>query len=111
MATRGEENLQTTIATCKRLVSSLEAETVAEAKAWCDALSETITTLEGLQGKFFFKTNPSIPSTNACKKEVGQLENALQQKDWSAFAAGIDRFRQQVEALVKKAEMPGTILT
>jgi hypothetical protein len=111
MPAKGEENLKSTMDTCSRVLAGLDKVTTEGVSVWKSELEQIAKTLQGLEGKFFFKTNPSIPSSNACRKDAVQLEELQQKGDWSTFAATLPRFRQNVETMVKKAEMPGTVLT
>ncbi len=111
MPTKGEENLKLTVEACQRVALGLDGVTAEGASTWKSALEEVAQKLQGLENKFFLKTNPSIPSTNACKKEIILMEELQQKQDWTAFGEALSRFRQHVDTLVKKAEMPGTILT
>lgn len=110
--TRSQENLETTLATCQRLIGALDgAGDGVDPAAIKAALSRMMDTMAEVKEKFFMKTNPSIPPTVICKKAVTALEELASNGSWAGFGEAFVKFQSDVKALVEKAKMEGTTIT
>ena len=110
--TRSQENLEATLAACQRVLTALDGVgEAADAAAIKTTLSQLMETMAEIQGKFFMKTNPSIPPTVTCKKGVALLEELTGKGDWVGFGGAFKKFESDVKTLVEKAKMEGTTIT
>ena len=110
--TRSQENLETTLATCQRVLSALDgAGGGVDPTATKASLAQMMETMAEIKDKFFMKTNPSIPPTATCKKGATQLEELVGKGDWTGFGAALTKFQSEVKNLVEKAKMEGTTIT
>ena len=110
--TRSQENLESVLAACQRVLSGLDgAGGGVDAAATKASLAHMIETMAEVKEKFFMKTNPSIPPTVTCKKTATQLEELVNKGDWTGFGAAFSKFQGDVKALVEKAKMEGTTIT
>jgi hypothetical protein len=109
--TRSQENLEATLAACQRLLTALDGASGLDAAATKTTLSQLMETMAEIKEKFFMKTNPSIPPTVTCKRDVTQLEELVGKGDWAAFGTAFAKFQADVKALVEKAKMEGTTIT
>jgi hypothetical protein len=110
--TRSQENLDTALAACQRVLAGLDgAGGGVDAAATKASLAQMMETVTEIKEKFFMKTNPSIPPTVTCKKGATQLEELVGKGDWMGFGAAFTKFQSDVKTLVEKAKMEGTTIT
>jgi len=110
--TRSQENLEATLAACRRVLAALdEASGGVDPTAMKASLAQMMETMVEIKEKFFMKTNPSIPPTVTCKKGATQLEELVGKGDWTGFGAALPKFQSEVKNLVEKAKMEGTTIT
>jgi predicted metal-dependent hydrolase len=107
MIAKGIENANEIIEDCKRALAGLDS---AE-QEWKEILQSIITIMEDLKTKFFLKTNLAIPITNACRKDAAELLSLVENHDLSRFPEVLGRFRENMEKLLKQANMDGVIIT
>jgi hypothetical protein len=107
MIAKGIENADKIIEACKLTIAGLDSKEP-EGK---EILQSAIEILEDMKGKFFLKTNLAIPTTNACKKDILELQSMVEGKDLSRFAELLEKFRGNLEKLLKNANMDGVIIT
>ncbi len=107
MIAKGIENSDTILESCKFIIAGLDSQE-AEGK---EVLQSAIEILEDMKKKFFLKTNLAIPPTNACKKDVIEIQSIVDGGDLSTFPELIVRFRGNMEKLLKNAKMEGVIIT
>jgi hypothetical protein len=109
--TKGQENLQETIATCEKASSALAGASAAEAAPAKTALQEILTSLNEVSDKFFMKTMMSVPPTKACRTEAAAVVTVIDTQKWSALPGALDKLQKATKALVTKAKMDGTTIT
>ena len=107
MIPKGIENADTIIASCKSIIAGLGSRE-AEGK---EVLQSTVDVLEGMKKKFFLKTNLAIPTTNACRRDIIELQSIVEGADLSRFSEVMVKFRGDMEKLLKNAKMDGVIIT
>ncbi|KPJ68391.1 MAG: hypothetical protein AMJ43_00480 [Coxiella sp. DG_40] len=107
MIAKGIENANEIIEDCKLTLAGLDS---AE-QEWKEVLQSVITIMEDLKTKFFLKTNLAIPITNACRKDAAELQSLVESHDLSRFPDVLGRFRENMEKLLKQANMDGVIIT
>lgn len=100
----GAENLSAIIAATRKLASGLDA-------AHKPRVEALLPTLEKLQGKFFFKTLPSVPATNALLKSLADCQALVDKGQSKELPGALERLEKGVADLEYKATMPGTQLT
>lgn len=115
---KGQENVDKTIERCRDIIAALDGLPLAEKANSEDTKQHINRIIEGLQeisGKFFLKSNPSIPPTNVCLKSVEELSKSLpaseEDKDHTTFINALDSFEKAFESLKEKASMRGTVIT
>jgi len=107
MIPKGIENTDTIIEACKLTIAGLpEAD-----KENKEILQSAVDILGDMKSKFFLKTNLAIPPTNACKKDAVELQTVVEGGDLSRFPELMNRFRSNMEKLLKHAKMDGVIIT
>ena len=106
----GTENLNSLIAGCRALAQGLEVES-GQGAAWKAKAQGLLKTLEGMQGKFFFKTIPSVPPTKATLAALAECQGLKEKGQWKDFPTALVNFEKSVADLAYKATMPGTQLT
>ena len=110
--TRSQENLETTLTACQRVLTLLEGASGGIDPASTKAvLAQLMETMAEIKEKFFMKTNPSIPPTVTCKKDVTTLEELATGGNWGGFGEAFVTFQTDVKGLVEKAKMEGTTIT
>ena len=110
--TRSQENLEATLVSCERLLTLLDGASGGIDPASTKAvLAQLMDTMGEIKEKFFMKTNPSIPPTVTCKKDVTMLEELASSRNWAGFGEAFVKFQADVKALVEKAKMEGTTIT
>ena len=107
MIPKGIENANTIIEACKLTLAGLDS----VEPEWAEVLQSVIEIMEDMKAKFFLKTNLAIPITNACRKDVAELQSLVEKHDLSCFPAVLARFRDNMEKLLKQAKMDGVIIT
>jgi hypothetical protein len=107
MIAKGIENADSIIESCRLIIAGVDSQEP-EGK---EVLQSGIDILEDMKKKFFLKTNLAIPPTNACKKDAIELQSIVEGGDLSRFPELIDRFRGNMEKLLKHAKMEGVIIT
>ncbi len=107
MIAKGIENADSIIEYCRLTIAGLDSQEP-EGK---EVLQSVIDILEDMKKKFFLKTNLAIPPTNACRKDIVELQSIVEGADLSRFAEVMDKFRGNLEKLLKNAKMDGVIIT
>lgn len=115
---KGQENVNEIINTCRDIITALDNVSPA-GNVNVERATEQITgMIEGLQeisGKFFLKSNPSIPPSTACLKSVRELAGILQtyagEQDATKFLTAMENFKTAFESLAQKASMRSTVIT
>jgi len=107
MIAKGIENADSIIESCRLTIAGLDSQEP-EGK---EVLQSVIDILEDMKKKFFLKTNFAIPPTNACRKDIVELQSIVEGADLSRFAEVMDKFRGNLEKLLKNAKMDGVIIT
>ena len=108
MVPKGIQNADAIIEACKETLSGLGPTADSE---WREFLESVIGVTEDLKSKFFLKTNLAIPITNACRKDAAELQSLVAEGDLTGFPQVVDRFRNNMETLLKRAKMEGVIIT
>jgi len=106
----GSENLTSLITGCRALAQGLE-KAPGQGAAWKAKAEELLKSLEGMQGKFFFKTIPSVPPTKATLAALAECQGAKDKAAWKDFPTALANFEKSVADLAYKATMPGTQIT
>jgi hypothetical protein len=109
--TKGIENLQEAMDTCKKANEALAGVSVAEAVAAKVAIEASLTSMEESSSKFFMKTMMSIPPTKACRTEAAAVASLVEQENWSSLPAAITKLEKATKTLATKAKMDGTTIT
>lgn len=84
------------------------AETILD---WKEVLESVADVLDNLKSKFFLKTNPAVPITNACKKDATAIKDLVVSKDLTRIPEALDKLKSDMEKLLKGAKMEGIIIT
>jgi hypothetical protein len=111
VATKGQENLQETIATCQQASTALAEASAAEAAQAKTTLQDILTSLHEVSDKFFIKTMMSVPPTKACRTEAAAVVAVINAQHWSHLPAALDKLHKATKALITKAKMDGTTIT
>ena len=107
MIPKGIENADIIIESCKLILAGLgPADT-----EWKEVLQSVIEIMGDMKTKFFLKTNLAIPITNACRKDVTELQSLVEKDDLSGFPEVLARFQGNMEKMLKQAKMDGVIIT
>lgn len=113
---KGIEDVNKAIAACKEVLSELEnlpaGEEANQARA---QLGEVTSRLEGMQGKFFLKTNLSLRFTTPCakggEKLKGEMATFSQGADnWGSLLALIQDLAKKAQTLAEKSTAEGDIV-
>ena len=115
---KGQENVDKIIETCRDMISTLGGLSF-DGNVTVEKATEQITgIIEGLQeisGKFFLKSNPSIPPSTACLKSAGELAGIFQAyeegQDSTKVQTALENFIKAFESLAQKASMRSTVIT
>ena len=108
MKPKGIENAEATVEACRGALAALDS---TENEDWSKTLESVVEALEGLQGKFFLKTNPAIPVTRDCRREAEELKSLAGKSGPAEISSAIDRLKTSMEKLLKAAKMEGVIIT
>jgi len=108
MPPKGIMNTDEVIAMCNETQSVLGDAIKPE---WTEVLTSVVEILEGMKSKFFLKTNPAVPITNAIKKAATALKDAAAAGDTGAIPGALDQLRTSMEKLLKAGKMEGIIIT
>jgi hypothetical protein len=115
---KGQENVDEIIETCRDVIKTLDNLSSAGNENVDKATEQITNIIEGLQeisGKFFLKSNPSIPPSTACLKRARELSGILQtstgEQDATKFMTAMENFKTAFEALAQKASMRSTVIT
>ena len=108
MVPKGIENADAIIETSRQTLAALGSTANPE---WRECLESVISVIEDMKTKFFLKTNLAIPITNTCRKDAAELQSLVAGGDLARFSQVLDRFRNNMETLLKRAKMEGVIIT
>jgi hypothetical protein len=108
MPPKGVDNVEAIIKACHTTIEALNTEEQSAWKAW---LNSAIEVLDEMKGKFFLKTNPSIPVTNKCRKDTEELQAIATSGDFEGFEPVFKRFQENMDTLLKRSSMDGVIIT
>ena len=108
MPPKGIMNTDEIIAMCNETQTVLGE--VIEAD-WKEVLTSVVEILEGMKSKFFLKTNPAVPITNAIKKAATALKDAATAGDIAAIPGALEQLKSSMEKLLKAGKMEGIIIT
>lgn len=109
--TKGIENLQDAMDSCKKANEALAAVSVDEAVAAKAAIEASLVSMDESSGKFFMKTMMSVPPTKACRTEAAAVASLVEQENWSALPGAIAKLEKATKTLATKAKMDGTTIT
>jgi len=109
--TKGIENLQEAMDTCKKTSETLASASADEAVAAKAAIDESLTSMEESSTKFFMKTMMSVPPTKACRTEAAAVASVVEKENWSGLPAAIAKLEKATKTLATKAKMDGTTIT
>jgi len=115
---KGQENVDKIIEICRDMIPTIDKLSF-DGKVDVEKALEQLDTITGgleeISGKFFLKSNPSIPPTTACLKSVGALVEILQTyeegQDSTNVQTALDHFIKSFESLAEKASMRSTVIT
>ena len=115
---KGQENVDKIIEICRDMVSTIDKLSF-DGKVDAGKASEQINSITGgleeISGKFFLKSNPSIPPTTACLKSAVALAEILQASegglDSTKVQTALNNFIKAFESLAEKASMRSTVIT
>jgi hypothetical protein len=108
MPPKGIQNTDEIINLCNETQTVLGNDLKAEWKEVLDSVTEI---LEGMKSKFFLKTNPAVPVTNAIRKDAAALKEAAEAGNHTDVPAALESLRSDMEKLLKSAKMEGIIIT
>ena len=115
---KGQENVDKIIEICRDMIPTIGKRSF-DGKVDVEKASEQINSITGgleeISGKFFLKSNPSIPPTTACLKSAGAISEILQAyeegQDSANVQTALDNFIKAFESLAEKASMRSTVIT
>ena len=107
MPQSGQEMLELSIDTCKRIADGLGGRN----EAWETSVVEIVDKFEEVSDTFFFKTMPSVPVTRTAMRESAALLELKEKQDWDAFASRLETLIETAQDVIEKAGMKGTTLT
>ena len=108
MVPKGIENADAIIDASRQTLEALDPSANPE---WTECLESVIDIMGDMKNKFFLKTNLAIPVTNACRKDAVELQSLAAKHDMDSFPKAVERFRGNMETLLKRAKMDGVIIT
>ena len=107
MPQSGQELLDESIDTCKKIASGLGDQD----PAWEASLAEIVEKFDEVSGTFFFKTMPSIPATRGAAREATALLELRASQDWEGFGRALPGLIKSAQNVIEKAGMKGITLT
>lgn len=113
---KGIEDINKAIAACQEVLKGLEGLTEKEeAHQARSQLQEVTTRLEGMQGKFFLKTNLSLRFTTPCAKGAEKLRGEMAAvaqgaESWDSLLASIQDLAKKAQNLAEKSTAEGDIV-
>ncbi|SVD30328.1 uncharacterized protein METZ01_LOCUS383182 [marine metagenome] len=107
MPQSGQELLDESIASCKRIADGLGAQN----ETWEASLVEIVEKFDEISGTFFFKTMPSVPATRSAVREAAVALELRQSEDWDNFGPALESLIATAQNVIEKAGMKGTTLT
>jgi len=108
MIAKGMQNADAIIAAAKKTLADLGKKAKPE---WKKTLEGAAATMEDQKGKFFLKTNFSIPLTNVLLKDLTELSALAAKGDTAKFADVMARFDTDMKKFIDQSKMDGAILT
>jgi hypothetical protein len=115
---KGQENVDKMIDICRDMISTIGSVSFdgnISVKTATEQITAIMEGLEEISGKFFLKSNPSIPPTNACLKSAGAFAEILKTyeegQDSTIVQNGLADFIRAFESLAQKASMRSTVIT
>ena len=108
MPPKGIQNTDEIITCCRDTEAILGSDIEAD---WKEVLESVVEILEGMKAKFFLKTNPAVPVTNAIKKSAASLKEAAEAGETAAIPSSLEKLRADMEKLLNAAKMEGIIIT
>ena len=115
---KGQDNVDKIIEICRDMIFAIDKLSfngMTDVEKTSEQINGIIGGLEEISGKFFLKSNPSIPPTTACLKSAGALAEVLQNyedgRDSTNIQTALDSFIKAFESLAEKASMRSTVLT
>lgn len=108
MPPKGLQNTDEIINLCNETQALLGSDLKAE---WKEVLDSVVEILEGMKSKFFLKTNPAVPVTNAIRKDAAALKETAEAGNLTDVPAALESLRADMEKLLKSAKMEGIIIT
>ena len=107
MPQSGQEMLEDSIATCKKIAEGLNSQN----SDWEHSIVEIVEKFEEVSDTFFFKTMPSIPPTRTAMREAAALLELKNAGDWNSFGDAIATLIDSAQNVIEKAGMKGATLT
>jgi hypothetical protein len=107
MPQSGQEMLEESIATCKKIAESLKD----QSSDWEVSVVEIVEKFEEISDTFFFKTMPSIPPTRTVMREATSLLELKDSSNWDGFGIALGSLIDSAQSVIEKAGMKGTTLT
>ena len=102
------QNADAIIAASKKTLADLGKKAKPE---WKKSLDGVVATMEDQKGKFFLKTNFSIPLTNVLLKDLTELSSLAAKGEIARFPAAISKFDEDMKKFIDQSKMDGAILT
>ena len=107
MPQSGQEMLEDSIDTCKKIVEGLGEQN----PDWEASIVEIVKKFEEVSDTFFFKTMPSIPPTRTAMREAAFVMELKDSGNWAGFAPALEVLIASAQNVIEKAGMKGTTLT
>ena len=107
MPQSGQEMLEDSISTCKKIAEGLNLQN----SDWENSVVEIVEKFEEVSDTFFFKTMPSVPVTRTAMRAAASLLDLKNEGDWKGFEASLDSMISIAQDVIEKAGMKGTTLT
>jgi len=108
MPPKGLQNTDEIIAFCNDTQNSLGDAIEAD---WKEVLDSVVGILESMKPKFFLKTNPAVPVTNAIRKDAAALKELTEAGNTQGIPDAVEKLKMSMEKLLKAAKMEGIIIT
>ena len=107
MPQSGQEMLEDSISTCKKIAEGLNLQN----SDWENSVVEIVEKFEEVSHTFFFKTMPSIPPTRTAMREAAALLELKNAGDRDGYGDAIATLIDSAQNVIEKAGMKGTTLT